>query len=449
MSKERPGSKERLGSKETRRRLGGFEVQRLPRDRSGKLITPPTTSPSSHLFFRWGETQKTLAEQSERTLQQIGSQGELQDEEPPELLCEIPVAQKQVLRMLRQLPLGSSFSDWGPSVAVCDQVIENHRSWLRAGCRVLELGCGIGLPSLVCAALGARVVATDLPSNIEDMEQNSAANGWPQAVWRVVGGGSEGIPVTKERGGKIEKERLSQDALVEELELRKELNLMRYRRLTGLGPNEGWVQLVRPYGNRPLLVKTELRPPAQPSHAGDFGRGTVIVVPLRWEAQEALNLMRRLDDLESAALELSGNEWALKPAKAKREEKLIPNQVIRPDGFPSLADIVLCSDCVCEPAYGESWEELVETIESVMSPDGIAIISLRRRSYDGIERFVQRLARNLRFERYRHRRSEDAGIDLICATWPGKREQFEDSVDSPRNPRETEFAAMCMGSPDG
>ena len=81
MSKERPGSKERLGSKETRRRLGGFEVQRLPRDRSGKLITPPTTSPSSHLFFRWGETHKTLAEQSERTLQQIGSQGELQDEE--------------------------------------------------------------------------------------------------------------------------------------------------------------------------------------------------------------------------------------------------------------------------------------------------------------------------------------------------------------------------------
>ena len=122
-------------------------------------------------------------------------------------------------------------------------------------------------------------------------------------------------------------------------------------------------------------------------------------------------------------------------------------QVIRPDGFPHLADIVLCSDCVCEPAYGETWEDLVETIESILSPDGHAIISLRRRSYDGIDGFVQRLARNLRFQRFRHRKSnpENAdGIDLICARWPGKREQFEDSVDSPRNPRETEFAAMCM-----
>ena len=355
-----------------------------------------------------------------------------------------------MIRLLRQLPLSSSFSDWGPSVAVCDQVIEGHRSWLRAGCRVVELGCGVGLPSLVCAALGARVVATDLPTAITDMETNSAVNGWPQAIWQVVGGGSEGIPVTRERGGKIEKERLSQDALVEEVELRTELNLMRFRRLTGSGPTEGWVQLNRPYGNRPLLVKTELRPPAQRSLAGDFGRGTIIVVPLRWDAQEALNLMRRLDDLESAALDLSGNDRALKPAHTMpptRQERLVPNQVIRPQGFPSLADIVLCSDCVCEPAYGESWEELVETIESILAPDGYAIISLRRRSYDGIERFVQRLARNLRFQRFRHRRStaESAdGIDLICATWPGKREQFEDSVDSPRNPRETEFANMCM-----
>ena len=263
----------------------------------------------------------------------------------------------------------------------------------------------------------------------------------------MVGGGSEGIPVTKERGGKIEKERLSRDALVEEVEVMSEINLMHYRRLPGTGPREGWVQMVRPYGNRPLVVKTELRPPAQRSYAGDFGRGTVIVARLRWDAQDALDLMGRLDDLEEAALELSGNEGALRPAPASQEKRLIPSQVIRPRGFPTLADIVLCSDCVCEPAYGETWEELVETLECVLSPDGHAIISVRRRGYDGIERLVQRLARNLRFQRFRHRRSDPEnpdGIDLICATWPGKREQFEDSVDSPRNPRETEFAAMCL-----
>ena len=27
----------------------------------------------------------------------------------------------------------------------------------------------------------------------EDLEKNGAANGWPQRIWRVVGGGSEGV----------------------------------------------------------------------------------------------------------------------------------------------------------------------------------------------------------------------------------------------------------------
>ena len=59
----------------------------------------------------------------------------------------------------------------------------------------------------------------------KDLEKNGSANGWPQRIWKVVGGGSEGVPVSKERGGKIEKERLSQGALVEELELKQELML--------------------------------------------------------------------------------------------------------------------------------------------------------------------------------------------------------------------------------
>ena len=131
----------------------------------------------------------------------------------------------------------------------------------------------------------------------------------------------------EERGGKIEKERLSQGALVEELELKQDMhlvwksycqseriatwcsttcqtqitqwpiwsefvsanipdlssglefsrcflypgvlprNLMYYRRMTGTGPKEGWVQLVRPNGIKPLLIKSELRPP--PRKAGD------------------------------------------------------------------------------------------------------------------------------------------------------------------------------------
>lgn len=389
------------------------------RDRNGKLVVPSTTSPSHHLFFRWEE------------------QGD--EEAEPTFLCEIPTAPR-ILRLVRQLPHGSSFSDWGPMVAVCDYAMEVHRQLLRSGKRVVELGCGVGLPSLVCASMGARVLATDLPQALEDLEKNGAANGWPQKIWKVVGGGSEGIPVTKERGGKIEKERLSHGALVEELELKQDLNIMRYRRMTGKGPKEGWVQLVRPSGIKPLLVKTELRPPAQKAQGQDMGVGSLIVTPLRWDAEEALKLMGRMDELEAAAEALQMQQ-AL-PPEPKKPEKFImlPGQIVRPEGFPKLADLVISSDCVCEPAYGETWEQLVEVIEKILAPNGHAIISLRRRSYDGIEKFVMRLARNLRFQRYRYRKSPENvdGVDLICAAWPGKNEQFEQSVDSPRNPRDSQ-----------
>ena len=41
------------------------------------------------------------------------------------------------------------------------------------------------------------------------------------------------------------------------------------------------------------------------------------------------------------------------------------------------SDQVLCSDCVCEPAYGESWEQLVEVIEKILAPNGSALLSVR------------------------------------------------------------------------
>jgi predicted nicotinamide N-methyase len=45
------------------------------------------------------------------------------------------------------------------------------------GRRVLELGCGLGLPSLVAARAGARVLATDWsPEALELLERNAAGN---------------------------------------------------------------------------------------------------------------------------------------------------------------------------------------------------------------------------------------------------------------------------------
>jgi predicted nicotinamide N-methyase len=47
-----------------------------------------------------------------------------------------------------------------------------------AGLRVVELGCGLGLPSLVASARGAQVVATDWAADaVELLAENAARNG--------------------------------------------------------------------------------------------------------------------------------------------------------------------------------------------------------------------------------------------------------------------------------
>jgi predicted nicotinamide N-methyase len=62
-----------------------------------------------------------------------------------------------------------------------------------AGVRVVELGCGLGLPSLVAAARGAEVTAVDWAVDaVELLRRNAAANNVSLAVvhadWRAFGG---------------------------------------------------------------------------------------------------------------------------------------------------------------------------------------------------------------------------------------------------------------------
>jgi len=63
---------------------------------------------------------------------------------------------------------------WPSGVALARRVVVRS---LR-GARVLELGCGLGLPSLAAALAGGRVLATDWsPQAIELLEDNAERNG--------------------------------------------------------------------------------------------------------------------------------------------------------------------------------------------------------------------------------------------------------------------------------
>lgn len=55
-----------------------------------------------------------------------------------------------------------------------------------AGKRVVELGCGVGVPSLVAARLGAHVLATDSePEALDLLEVNARENGLTLETLRV------------------------------------------------------------------------------------------------------------------------------------------------------------------------------------------------------------------------------------------------------------------------
>lgn len=89
-----------------------------------------------------------------------------------------PAQEAAYLRDLREkrslIPYGLTL--WPSAVALAHEIAARGASWLR-GRTVLELGAGTGLPGLVAASLGARVVQTDRdPVALELCRRNAARN---------------------------------------------------------------------------------------------------------------------------------------------------------------------------------------------------------------------------------------------------------------------------------
>jgi len=78
--------------------------------------------------------------------------------------------------------------------------------------------------------------------------------------WKVVGGADNGgliVRVGRALGSEPESERLAKDAVVEELKLMGER--LKYRRMSGIGPDEGWVTILQKDGTallRPMAYDT-------------------------------------------------------------------------------------------------------------------------------------------------------------------------------------------------
>jgi len=76
------------------------------------------------------------------------------------------------------------WADCWPSAHVLARRVARERG---AGCSFLELGCGIGLPSLVAASVGFDALATDYYADaLEFTAANARANDLPQVDTRLV-----------------------------------------------------------------------------------------------------------------------------------------------------------------------------------------------------------------------------------------------------------------------
>jgi len=335
--------------------------------------------PCKHLLFHFEErpirapSKEALATKKKRR-RTNGS------EDLPSVIATILVAGGSVVR-LEQFPETGAI-EWGSSLSLVDTLGEKFRERLIDGARVLELGCGGGLPGLFCAAMGGNVILTDEEEALKPAAWNAQATGYPQRVWKVVGGkAAGGVPVQPvDPDAREDLGRLAVGALVEELELVGDS--LHYQKLHGNGPQTG-VVAVRRFGGAMLLTRTDERPDKEGA------QGSAIVAPFTWDGEDAVALRER-----------AGGEL----------------------------DLVLVSDCVNAPLYGDSSEDLADSIDVLCGAATTVLMSNQRRLDDGWEEFVQRLRRNLMVDKISSRSYRGIEVVVYSARRHSPSEGFVDFI---------------------
>merc|ERR1712232_36488 len=136
-------------------------------------------------------------------------------------------------------------------------------------------------------------------------------------------------------------ERLEQGSLIEEL-FTDGINL-NYSLLSGGGPPTGWVRIKR-WGCDPDVVPSEERLQA-------VSGGSMTVKPFKWEPNNVHSIYDESDPF----------------------------------------DIIICTDCVYEPSFGQTWQELADCLEKLCSSKTQIFLACQRRYNDGVDRFLDRL----------------------------------------------------------
>jgi 2-polyprenyl-3-methyl-5-hydroxy-6-metoxy-1,4-benzoquinol methylase len=195
---------------------------------------------------------------------------------------------------------------------VDDDVYLDHESWIRpafaalgdvAGLRVLDLGCGHGMASVLLARRGAKVSAMDLSHGyVAEAKRRAEANG---VMIGLAQADAERHPFADQTF-----DRIWGNAVLHHLDV-----AVAGRELRRILRPDGWAVICEPWGENPLLRWARRRLPyqakertqdEQPLQAGQLRQLQAIFSQVKFQGFQLLSMVRRL---RAPARLVSGLDW--------------------------------------------------------------------------------------------------------------------------------------------